>query len=60
MKTLIWKIRYAYHLRKLTGLSWRFAWQNAKSAAESYGDDIDIWSPRDAAEEERDAMVASC
>lgn len=60
MKTLIWKIRYAIAIRRLLCLSPLMCWQMAGSAIESCGDDIDIWSPEDIAEEERDAWIASC
>lgn len=60
MKTAIWKIRYALEIRKLLRLPPLMCWQMAGSAVESYGDDIDIWSPKQAAEEERDAWAASC
>lgn len=58
MRTLLWKIRCAYWMRKLLGVSILMAWSMAESAVDSYGDDINIWSPRDAAEEERDAWAA--
>jgi hypothetical protein len=45
MKTIFWKIGYAFQIRKLL---------------EDLGDDINIWSPRQAAEEDRDEWLASC
>lgn len=59
MKTLIWKVRYMFEIRKLLCLSFWFAWEMAGSAVESLGKDIDLWSPKDAAEEERDAWLSS-
>jgi hypothetical protein len=55
MKTLIWKIRFAVAIRRLLALSWCLSWQMAGNAVESLGADIDIWSPEESAEEERDA-----
>ena len=60
MKTIIWKIRYALEVRKLLGVTLRMGWEMAGSAVESMGDDINIWSPKDAAEDERDAWASSC
>jgi hypothetical protein len=60
MKTLIWKVRYAVEIRKLVGVSLYTGWQMAGATVESYGDDIDIWTPKDAAEEERDEWLACC
>lgn len=55
MKTLIWKLRFAYHFRKMAFCSWRIAWQSAAANVESYGDEIDIWPPKEAAEDEIEA-----
>lgn len=62
MKTLIWKIRYALEVRKLCGVSLLVGWDMAGSTVESYASDIadGLLSPKDAAEEERDAWAASC
>ena len=60
MKTLIWKIRYAFEIRRLLKLSLRMSWQMAGCAIENYGNDIEIWSPKEAAEEERDEWLACC
>lgn len=60
MKKLLWKIRYTYHVRRLLGLSWLQAWDNAGSCMEGIGTDWQIWSPSDAAEDERDAWLSSC
>ncbi len=58
MKKLIWKIRYTIEIRKLVGVSLRVGWDMAGTTVEDYGDDINIWSPRDAAEDERDEWLA--
>jgi hypothetical protein len=60
MKTFIWKIRYALEIRHLLKLSLIMSWQMAGSAVESIGDDIDICSPKQAAEDERDEWLACC
>jgi hypothetical protein len=58
MKTLIWKIRYTIEICRLLHLSPVTGWQMAGSTVEDYGDDIDIYSPREAAENERDEWLA--
>jgi hypothetical protein len=45
-------------IRKLLGLSIRASWGMSGSAVENYGDDINIWTPQQAAEEERDEWLA--
>lgn len=57
MKTLIWKIRYAIEIRKLTCVSYRVAWDMAGATVEMLGDGIDDCTPKEAAEEERDEWV---
>jgi len=60
MKTLIWKLRYAYHARKLLCLPWLMAWDMAGATVEAFEDDIadgDL-SPKEAAENERDEWLA--
>lgn len=57
-----WKLRYAYHARKLMGVSPLTAWDMAETTVESYASDIadGMLSPKDAAEEERDEWLACC
>jgi hypothetical protein len=60
MKTLIWKIRYTYHVHRLLRVSILYGWDMAGSTVESFGEDIadgDL-SPKEAAENERDEWLA--
>lgn len=41
MKRLIWKFKYAKHLKGLLGLSIRQAWSNAESALENINNDLE-------------------
>jgi hypothetical protein len=60
MRKILWKLRYTYHVRRLLGLPWRWAWDNAGSAIENIGEDYMIWSPKDCAEDERDEWAENC
>jgi hypothetical protein len=60
MRTLFWKIRYVFWIRKFLRLPLAMCWEMAGSTIESYGDDIEIWSPKSAAEDERDEWRACC
>lgn len=62
LRILFWKIRYAYHARKLMGVSPLTAWDMAGATVESYASDIadGMLSPKQAAEEERDEWLACC
>lgn len=60
MKTLIWKIRYAFEIRALLCVPLRACWDMAESAVENLGDDINDCTPKEAAEEERDEWLACC
>ena len=51
MKELIWKIRYAWHMRKRSGADLYFCWQAAVTATEC-NDSWQIDTPEDAADEE--------
>jgi hypothetical protein len=59
MKKLIWKLQYTLAIRRLVGVSLWTGWQMAESTIEDMGDDIEIWSGKDAAEDERDAWASS-
>jgi hypothetical protein len=55
MKTLFWKIRCAYWMRKLLFVPWSLAWEMAGAHLEQLdAEDIQIWSPKSVAEEERE------
>lgn len=60
MKTLIWKIRYALEIRRLLDLPVRVCWDMAGSTVESLGDDIEIWGPIEAAEDEVEEWRNCC
>jgi len=62
MKTLLWKIRYALHARRLLGVSFFVGFEMAGSVVECFASDIADGSltPLEAAENERDEWAASC
>jgi len=41
MKKLIWKFRFAMHMRKRAGTSWRLAFEVAQINLDSYPDAVD-------------------
>lgn len=52
MKKIIWKFRYAKHLRKRLGITWRMSLNSADAALEDLYDDWWDHSPIEAADEE--------
>jgi len=58
MKVLIWKIKYVIAIRRLLRTPIRVSWDMAGSTIESMGSDIDIYTPQEAAEAERDEWIA--
>ncbi len=52
MKTLLWKIRYAIYMRKLTRMPWRECWEYAGSWLEMVNGDLTEAEPYQAVEEE--------
>lgn len=58
MKTLLWKLRDAYHCRRKLGIGWWFAWQHAEAHVEQ-GWHHEM-TPEQAAQEEAYAWAASC
>lgn len=59
MKTMIWKIRFALHIRRLVRAPWKACWDMAGSNLEMVNGDISE-CPAEMAEEERDAWLACC
>lgn len=53
MKSLWWKLRTAFWMRRFLHIPWKFAWESAEAWHESFG--CDEATPREAAEEELDA-----
>ena len=60
MKKLLWKIEYAFCLRKLTHTPLRWGFENAGAFIESFGEDWKDTTPQEAAQWERDEMLSSC
>ena len=59
MKKLIWKFRYARHIKKLIGLTMREGFRYAESALENIDYDLDE-CPLYSAQEEAYAWAADC
>ena len=43
MSKLIWKLRYALLMRKVSGISMSFSWQSASAWVEAYGIEYTPW-----------------
>lgn len=52
MKKLIWKLRYAAHIRRRSGAPLSLCWEQAQIAVNEGCFDVDVWNPKDAALEE--------
>jgi hypothetical protein len=60
MKMLIWKIEYAFRLRRLLRIPLKMCWESAGATIESVGDDWKVYTPQEAAEDEVDAWRSCC
>ena len=58
MKTIIWKIRYAFAIRRLLCIPWHLSWDMAGSGLENINGDTSE-CPLLAAQDERDEWAAN-
>lgn len=49
MPSLLYRLRYAWHMRRWGGGSWKFAWESANAVDV---DDLDDMTPKEAVYEE--------
>lgn len=60
MKNLLWKIKFCIELKKILEIPYWMCWESALAMHESLDDDIDIYTPKEAAEDEAEAWLSSC